>query len=93
MKNALDEFILVFSNSWRTQVSLYSGAIIATILLLVGAHSIGQLELSGPMAPLTGAVREFLVHHYVEGAVSILVLAVTEASRHFVRDRRRLLER
>lgn len=86
----LEEFIVVFSYSWRTQLLLAAGIVLFVGLQIGGAWYIWHADLSGLPGPLADVIREKLLHRYDKAAWVILVSSIAAAVRAYVKDRKRL---
>jgi hypothetical protein len=85
------EFLYVFAYSRKTQAALALAVISFLGTLLLGHFMVSGVEFHGPLAPLTGAIQDKLLHRYDGvawfGLVSFLALAV----KLYLKDRKRLL--
>ena len=85
------ECLYVLACSRKTQVALALAVISFFGTLLLGHYIVSGVEFRGPLASLTGAMQDKLLHQYDRvawfGLVSFLALAV----KLFRKDRKRLL--
>lgn len=85
------ECLYVLAYSRKTQVALALAVISFFGTLLLGHYIVSGMAFHGPLAPLTGAIQDKLLHQYDRvagfGLVSFLALAV----KLYLRDRKRLL--
>ncbi|WP_374590336.1 hypothetical protein [Aquabacterium sp.] len=91
MSGWLEEFWIVLCHSSRTQLAIASGLFFFVGILLMGQVFVGSLELHGPLAALTGVVREKLMHRYDKAAWAALASFGLLAVKTYRKDRRHLL--
>lgn len=86
-----EEFIVVFSHSWRTQFLLALGIVLFFVLQIGGAWYIGHTDLGSLPGPFADVIREKLLHRYDKAAWVIFFSCVAGAVRAYLKDRKRLL--
>jgi hypothetical protein len=82
---------IVLCHSTRAQLAILFGCVFFVGILLLGQHLVDGLQLQGPMAPLTDAIRERLMHRYDKAAWVALGGFLMLAIRSYRRDRKRLI--
>jgi energy-coupling factor transporter transmembrane protein EcfT len=87
----LEEFLVVFSNSWRAQLLLALGILMFFALQIGGAWYIHSIDLGSLSDPFADVIREKLLHRYDKAAWVILFSCVAGAVRAYLKDRKRLL--
>jgi len=91
MSDWFDEVWVVLCHSSRTQLAIAFGLFFFVGILLMGQGLVGNLELHGPLAALTEAVRDKLMHRYDKAAWAALASFALLAVKTYRKDRRRLL--
>ena len=91
MRDWLAEMWVVLCYSTRTQLALAFGMAFFVGVLLMGDVLVGRFELHGPLAPLTEAIRDALMHRYDKAAWTALGGFLLAAIKTYRKDRRRLL--
>lgn len=91
MSDWLDEFWMVLRHSSRTQLAIGFGLFFFVGILLMGQVLVGSLELHGPLAALTDAVRDKLMYRYDKAAWAALASFALLAVKTYRKDRRRLI--
>ncbi len=91
MRDWLAEMWVVLCYSTRTQLALAFGMAFFVGILLMGDVLVGRFELHGPLAPLTEAIRDALMHRYDKAAWTALGGFLLVAIKTYRKHRRRLL--
>ncbi len=91
MADWIEEAWVVLCHSGKTQIAIALGLIFFVGILLMGQVLVGGLELHGPLAALTDAIREKLMSRYDKAAWLALGGFALLALKTYRKDRRRLL--
>ena len=91
MSGFFAEASVVLCYSTRTKLALICGVAFFLGILLVGQSLVGELELHGPLAPLTDVIRDRLMHRYDKAAWIALGSFWLMAIKLYRKDRKRLL--
>lgn len=86
-----DEFLVVMAYSKRTQFAIWMGMISFIVILTLGEHFAGNMNLQGFLAPLTAVIREALLDRYDKAAWSSLGGCLLLAIKCYKKDKKRLL--
>jgi len=91
LREWLIEIWIVFCYSTKTQLALGLGLIVFLGFPALGEVIVGQIELPGPMAPLSDAIRDKLTHRYDKLAWIAFIGFLALAIKSYRKDRRRLI--
>jgi zinc transporter ZupT len=90
MREALEEFLVVFSHSTKTQLALLFGLGFFLGTMAVGNYFTNHVELHELLAPLTDVIRKKIAHRYDKIAWAIFFGFLFLAVRCYKKDRKRL---
>jgi hypothetical protein len=91
VRDWLAELWVVFCYSTRTQLALAFGVAFFVGIVVMGDVIVGRVELHGPLAPLTDAILDAIMHRYDKAAWTALGGFLLVAIKTYRKDRRRLL--
>jgi len=91
MSDWFDEIWLVFSHSTKIQMAVIFGMIFFVGIMLLGQTLVGNLELHGPLAPLTNLIQGQLMHRYDKAAWMALGGFLLVAIKSYRKERSRIL--
>ena len=90
MRESLDEFLVVFAYSTRTQFAVLFGVVFFVITMGLEAFFTSRTEIHGVLAPLTNAIREVIADRYDKVAWAALFSFLVLAWKCYKKDRNRL---
>ena len=91
MRESLEEFLVVFAYSTRTQVALLFGVAFFVITMALGAFFTSRIEIHGVLAPLANVIRELIADRYDKVAWAALFGFLVLACKCHKKDQKRLV--
>ncbi|MET7014762.1 hypothetical protein [Uliginosibacterium flavum] len=88
----LEEFLVVFAHSPRTQRALWLGVLSFALVLFGGDYLVSNFSVPGMMAPLVESIREPMRGFCIVFAFIVLGQFLIAAFKSYIKDRKRLFD-
>lgn len=91
MHEQLNEFLVVWSHSWRTRWTVWLTLGSVLLVQVLGRVLIDDIVLNGSLNPLVETIRSFLWDRYDAVSLGICISGLAFAFRNYRRDHARLM--